>query len=225
MTPSPERIDRLQGQWWNLLHRFGADAAAIYAVFDELAARYSEPHRHYHTLEHISEMLRLIPRIGPPGTDAAALPFAVWFHDAVCDPKADDNELRSADLASKLLKRLGVPTETISLTVELVRNTDHRLPFGDDARIEFAILHDADLAILGAAPERYDRYAADIRREYAWVPEEEYRIGRSKVLRAFLERPRLFITPRLFEEGEAPARENLHRELDSLVSARRATEG
>jgi predicted metal-dependent HD superfamily phosphohydrolase len=216
MTPSPERIDRLQQQWWHLLRPFGAEPSAVYTAFDELGVRYSEPHRHYHTLEHIAEMLRLLPRLTPAGTDPFPIALAVWFHDAVYDPKAGDNELRSADLASVVLTRLTVPGETVAFAAELIRSTDHRVSIADDALVEFAVLHDADLVILGASPARYDRYAADIRREYARVSEDDYRIGRSKVLRAFLERPRLFLTPLLFEEGEAPARENLARELEML---------
>ncbi len=216
MTLSPERIDRLQQQWWHLLRPCGAEPSAIYSAFDDLVARHSEPHRHYHTLEHIAEMLRLIPRLSPPEADVRALQFAVWFHDAVYDPKAGDNEIRSVDLAADVLNRLGVPTGTVALVAELIRSTDHRVGSTEDGRVAFAILHDADLAILGAAAERYDRYAADIRREYAWVPEDDYRIGRSRVLRKFLDRPRLFLTHLLFDEGEAPARENLGREAASL---------
>ena len=215
MTPTPERLDRLQQQWWHLLRPFGAEAGVVYSAFDELAARYGEPHRHYHTLEHIGEMLRLVPRLISPGADAVVLQFAVWFHDAVYDAKAGDNELRSAEFAEATLVHLSVPAETATFVAELVRSTDHRIVF-DDVRIEFAILHDADLAILGAAPARYDRYAADIRLEYAWVPEDAYRAGRSRVLQSFLDRPVLFRTPLMFDEGETPARENLTRELGQL---------
>ena len=216
MTHSPERIDRLQQQWWNLLGPFGSAPSAIYAAFDELAVRYAEPHRHYHTLDHIAEMLRLLPRLTPAGVDPFPIALAVWFHDAVYDPKAGDNEARSADLSATVSARLGVPVDAVSFTEELIRSTDHRVPVAKDARLGFAILHDADLAILGSAPARYDRYAADIRREYAWVPELDYRIGRSRVLQAFLDRPRLFLTSLLSEEGEAHARENLTRELNVL---------
>ena len=216
MRPSPERIDRLQQQWWNLLRPSGAEPSAIYSAFDALATRHSEPHRHYHTLEHIAEMLRLIPRLTPAGADPFPTALAVWFHDAVYDPEAGDNEVRSAELATDVLTRLAVPVEAVVFAAELIRSTDHRNHVADDSRVEFAILHDADLAILGSAPARYDRYAADIRREYVWVPQDDYRIGRSRVLRTFLDRSRIYFTPLLFEEGEAFARENLTRELASL---------
>ena len=75
---------------------------------------------------------------------------------------------------------------------------------------------DADLAILGASPERYARYAADIRKEYAWVPEPEYRAGRAAVLNRFLALPRIYHAEPLFAEGEERARVNLRAERDLL---------
>jgi predicted metal-dependent HD superfamily phosphohydrolase len=78
------------------------------------------------------------------------------------------------------------------------------------------VLLDADLAILGATEERYRQYAADIRREYAWVPDAEYRAGRASVLEVFLARPRIYWHELTFEEGEARARANLRAELAGL---------
>ena len=76
---------------------------------------------------------------------------------------------------------------------------------------------DADLAILGAAEARYARYAADIRKEYEWVPEEPYRAGRRAVLEGFLERERIYRTAVMFDEGEGAARRNLPAEIDRLM--------
>ena len=80
------------------------------------------------------------------------------------------------------------------------------------------VLLDADLAILGAAPQRYARYAADIRREYAWVRDAEYRAGRAAVLEQFLARPRIYHAQMMYDEGEQRARENLRAELAALRS-------
>ena len=79
-------------------------------------------------------------------------------------------------------------------------------------------LLDADLAILGAASDEYDRYAAAIRREYAWVDENAYRAGRSQVLQGFLHRPCIFHTADWAARAENPARCNLQREIDALAA-------
>jgi predicted metal-dependent HD superfamily phosphohydrolase len=48
----------------------------------------------------------------------------------------------------------------------MIRATAHTAAGDVDA--DAAVLLDADLAILSADEKRYARYAADIRREYAW---------------------------------------------------------
>ena len=95
---------------------------------------------------------------------------------------------------------------------------------------EDLVLLDADLAILGASEDRYARYARDIRAEYAWVPDADYRAGRSRVLQHFLALPRIYFTDVMFEEGEQRARANLRfhyhyvtaREMYNLAKAAEA---
>ena len=60
------------------------------------------------------------------------------------------------------------------------------------------------------------RYVADVRKEYAWVPDADYRTGRASVLEAFLARPRIYHTDVMFTEAEAAARRNLRAEIDRL---------
>ena len=70
------------------------------------------------------------------------------------------------------------------------------------------------------SPEELDRqcdaYDRAIRAEYAHVPDGAYRAGRSGVLRGFLSRERLFLTPE-FAALDAPARLNLRRALERLA--------
>ena len=80
-----------------------------------------------------------------------------------------------------------------------------------------AVLLDADLAILSAEERRYARYAADVRREYAWVDETAYRAGRTKVLQGFLSRPRIYRTERMHAVAEEAARANLRAEIRRLI--------
>lgn len=212
----PERLDPLQRGWAKLLERYGVAPADAYPVFDVLVAAYSAPDRHHHDLEHVADMLRVVSRLVGLADDPAALQLAVWFHDAVYDPRAKDNEDRSAELAVDLLGPVGVPRADLDRVARLVRATAHLTgtePAGDR---ETAVLLDADLAVLGAAPDRYRRYAEGIRAEYAWVPEPDYRAGRARVISHFLARPRLFRTDLMYAEGEVRARSNLGAELAAL---------
>ena len=216
VATSPERLDRMQSQWWSMLRPTGVSAEAGYAAFDDLAARYEEQHRHYHTLEHIAEMLRIVPRLTPTGIEMFPIQLAVWFHDAVYDTHSSTNEFDSSQYALGVMRGLGLVEATTTEVARLILSTDHRFHNFDDAPESYRILHDADLAILGAAPERYDRYAADVRKEYAWVPEKQFRTGRARILQTFLERPRIYLTEVMKVEGEAAARQNLEREWKRL---------
>ena len=72
------------------------------------------------------------------------------------------------------------------------------------------------ISILAAEPSRYDAYAAAIRKEFAHVPDDAYRAGRSDVLRRFAARPVIFPDAAFALSCEQRARENLARELASL---------
>src|SRR5262245_19242521 len=97
---SPERLESMQKEWVRLLAPLGASAAAAYAPFDALVAAYSEPARHYHNLEHLGEMFRVASRLATHADDATAVQLAIWFHDAIYDPRGKDNEARSAAFAA-----------------------------------------------------------------------------------------------------------------------------
>ena len=212
MVVTPERVETLQAGWVRLVGRYGVASEAAYPMFDRLAAAYSEPHRYYHNLEHVAEMLRVTGRLAKFAGDPAAVELAVWFHDAVYDPRAKDNEERSAQLAAECLKGLAVGPAV----AELVRATAHltAAPLSPDP--DATVLLDADLAVLAAAEPRYARYAADVRKEYAWVSDVDYRAGRTAVLERFLAWPRIYHTDVMFTEGEAAARRNLAAEIAAL---------
>jgi predicted metal-dependent HD superfamily phosphohydrolase len=206
----------MQQGWVRLMERCRVEPAAAQPAFELLAAAYNSADRHYHTFEHLEEMFRIAGRLTAITDDPRALQLAIWFHDAVYDPRAKDNEARSAELAVALLGPIGVPRSALDVAIRLIEATAHLASPKPPGDRETAILLDADLAILGSAPERYRRYAADIRKEYGWVPAAEYRSARSNVLHQFLARPRLFWTDVMYAECEARARQNMEGEVRGL---------
>jgi predicted metal-dependent HD superfamily phosphohydrolase len=185
------------------------------AFLEGIINRYAEPGRAYHTLRHIHEMLDVIEQQHTRLDNYDAVAFATWFHDIIYDPRAGDNEERSAQLARRILRRLQVPASVINRAAELILMTaTHSIT---DSSFDVRLFIDADLSILGAASERYEEYRRDIRREYSWMSEEEYHHGRAEALRGFLDRPRIFQTDELYERLESRARENLTAELESLA--------
>jgi predicted metal-dependent HD superfamily phosphohydrolase len=182
-------------------------------MFDRLAAAYASPGRFYHTLDHVAQMLRLVAPLRDRARDFTAVLLAVWFHDVVYDPRAKDNEEQSAALADRVLREGGVAKEMIAEARRLILLTKtHELEPTDTDGI---LLVDADLAILGAPPEEYQRYAAASRQEYAWVSDEAYRKGRRAVLDSFLRRPRIYRSEAL-AALEPQARCNLAAEIKRL---------
>ena len=170
-----------------------------------LLAAWSEPHRAYHTLDHLKACLAGLEGVTFADPDAVAI--ALWYHDAVYDTTRADNEAASAALARAHLSAAGAPEAAIARVEALIDATRHAAEPGPDDR-DARLLVDIDLGVLGAGPERYARYEAEIRREYAWVPAAWFRARRAELLRGFLARPRVYTTPE-FAAREAPARANL----------------
>ncbi|SMC84143.1 HD domain-containing protein [Kibdelosporangium aridum] len=200
----------MEDQWNRAVEVLGGvptDAAA------DLTQRYGEPHRAYHNAFHIAAVLREAWEIADVSAeDWAILTLAICAHDVVYDARPGDDERASAAWAREKLTEAGLAERHIVKVSELVLATvGHQ---SDDPLAH--ILLDADLSILGADPVVYDGYAVAVRAEYSAVSDELWRAGRSKVLRGLLERTDLFHTPQAVARWDAPARENLRRELSIL---------
>src|SRR5216683_7705180 len=95
--------------WERTLAPFETSIAECRRTFADVASRYSEPGRHYHTLDHIGAVLATVRSISEAMAERPALSFAVFLHDAVYDTHASDNEERSAAFARDILQTLSVP--------------------------------------------------------------------------------------------------------------------
>jgi predicted metal-dependent HD superfamily phosphohydrolase len=211
----PEDVGEvLRASWDGLLKMLGLDPDAAGAVFAALVQAYSEPGRYYHTLEHVRQVLGLLDAFGGRAADPAALQLAAWFHDVVYNPRANDNEERSARYARETLGRLAVTAERIARVARLILATKNHRPVEGD--LDSGLFLDADLAILGAPEGEYQAYSGAIRREYDWVSDAAYRAGRKEVLRSFLRRPRIYFTEEFFAAREDRARSNMEKEIAAL---------
>lgn len=183
---------------------------ALHDVRDELLAAWDRPG--YHDLEHLTEVLDRLDDLDRAGVvfDKVPVALAAWFHDAVYDGQPDAEE-RSAMLAEATL-----PDPPAAEVARLVRMTEHHQAFPDD--LNAAALSDADLAILAAGPERYERYASDVRTEYAHVGDADFNAGRAAVLRDLLAGPSLFRTPQGQSLWEESARANVTAEIERLTA-------
>ncbi|MES0170620.1 hypothetical protein NKJ87_32670 [Mesorhizobium sp. M0027] len=184
----------------------------------ELSALYDAADRHYHDLGHIEAMLALANDYKALLHDPEAVEAAIWFHDAIYDGRAKDNEARSAALAETKLAGRADAQRIRRIAAMITATAGHELPsLGDQHAVRDAALFlDMDLAILGAAPDVFDAYEQAVRREYQWVDEPMWRAGRAAVLKGFLARPHIFHSEEFRRRFETQARQNMARSLRAL---------
>jgi predicted metal-dependent HD superfamily phosphohydrolase len=180
-----------------------------------LLARYRERHRRYHTTTHVAWVIRHAEDLSVDEsiTDLDAVVAAAFYHDAVYEPRYPANERASARLARRDLNQLAWTENRIDGVVAMIEATQGHLHPPDT---DTGVLFDADLAILGAGPEDYKAYVKAVRSEYRHLDDEEWSVGRGRVLQGFIERGTIFATRSGRSRWEQAARANLATELESV---------
>jgi predicted metal-dependent HD superfamily phosphohydrolase len=186
-------------------------------LWEVVRSAYGSPGRVYHTLEHLTEMgARFDEVAAAPGWQQPHEIFlALLFHDAVYVAGMPDNEACSAELARQEIARWlpGQPLDLgrIDQLIRLTARHGSLAPGELDA--EAALFVDCDMAILGAAPARFDAYDAAVAAEFAGLPPDWYRSGRRRFLLRLLAAPRIFWSDFFHARLDAAARANLDRAL------------
>ncbi|WP_405582793.1 hypothetical protein [Streptomyces sp. NBC_01190] len=211
------RYAALLAEWCDLLRRCQKDPEhapdpALYGT--DLLERWAEPQRHYHTLDHLVAVLARATELTAHADDPDTVALAAWFHDAVYRPDRTENEERSANLAERALREAGLDQDRTAEVARLVRLTITHDPAPGDRNGE--ALCDADLAVLAGDPAAYAAYAAAVREEYGFVPDDAFRTGRAEILTQLLALPTLFRTEYGRTHWEPIARRNLATELELL---------
>lgn len=177
---------------------------------ERLVRAYGEPQRAYHSLQHLQECLLVFDEAKGFMQQPDLIEMALWFHDAVYDPKSGENEALSAAMA---VEALGGTSTAHELARLILLTKSHQPGEGPDD----AWIIDIDLAIFAQSAARVLEYEQQIREEYGWVPEQVYREKRAEVLRGFLAREPIYRTPWARERFEARAKENLRVLMDGMA--------
>ncbi len=179
----------------------------------KLFSLYSESHRKYHSLQHLSECITWFQVVSQLAQHPAEVEAALWFHDAIYELKQHDNEERSASWARTVLLEAGAPTASACRVENLILATKHTaLPVLPDEQL----LVDIDLSILGTSELRFAEYQCQIREEYSFVPEAVFREKRRYILRSFIDRERIYRTDYFHDALEERARANLLRAISEI---------
>jgi predicted metal-dependent HD superfamily phosphohydrolase len=216
MTNSGDRTNPDLPDWLR-----GVDPACVEGcdreVFRIARRSYDSPWRFYHAWSHIVTCLAQFG--GQTFDNPRAVLLALLFHDSVYVPGDKDNEIRSAELAERMLRfRSRVPESerrSVSRMILLTashHSAAHRLT-PDEAK-----LLDIDLGILGQAWPVYQDYMQGVRREFcpSVTSDFEFRIGRRAFLEGVLDQQRIFMTDEAADRLEATARANIGTEIGLL---------
>ena len=185
-------------------------------LFARLLANYSQPARAYHNASHVDDCLRQLDFARGESQRPDEIELAIWFHDAIYDPRAHDNEQRSASWAAEALHEAQVQPDVVDRVATMILATKHDRE--TDNR-DGCLLVDVDLSILGREPAVFDQYDRNIREEYRWVADDAYRAGRTAVLESFLRRPVIYRTAFFQSRFEAQARHNLQAAISRLQAS------
>lgn len=206
----------LKTDWINLASRYSNNSQLIASIFELIASHYNQPHRHYHTLQHLFDVFDDLanPIAELVQLEQDSILFAVWFHDIIYQPGRKDNEAKSAEIAVEQLKLLDVPKETMSMVHQAILCTHkHKDPNHCYATELFL---DADMAILGKSKDEYYAYTENVRKEFSRIPNILYNKGRKNFLETVNCKTRIFLTNYFHEGLELNARENITQEIASL---------
>jgi predicted metal-dependent HD superfamily phosphohydrolase len=190
----------------------GSDPAA---VWQEVARRYAEPHRHYHDKGHLAHCLEQLDLAAGEIRQPDQVEMAIWFHDIINEPGVKDNEQQSAELFRQLAAGV-MDSGFISAVPDLILVTTHsRTPDDPDQRF----ICDIDLASFGCPWECFEKDSVAVKAEFQG-PDEDYYRGKKAFLEALLAHPKIFVTDFFNRRYERQARDNIGRLL-SLIEHRR----
>jgi len=196
-----------------LVKKYSKDHELANNLWLEIFTKYSEPKRHYHTIDHLEAMITDLKEVKGKIDDWDTTLFAVFYHDIIYKASSKTNEGDSAKLAKKRLSEIGFNNDKIDNCLAMILATKQHLPSEDS---DTNYLLDADLAILGKNSEDYQKYSNLIREEYTIYADFMYNSGRKKALLHFLEMEAIYKTEHFFKKHEEQARTNIKSELDNL---------
>lgn len=206
-------MNELKAKWFELTSRYTDNDQLIDKLWEEIEKSYSYKKRHYHNLTHLEHMLTMAVKYKIHLNDFDTVLFSIYYHDIVYNPKRQDNEQKSAEIAHNHLTRLSMPSEKTTNCINQIMATKYHEHSADNDTNYFV---DLDLAILGESPKHYKDYAEKIRKEYAMYPTGLFNKARKNVLQHFLKRDKIYQTKLFQDLMEEQARANLNAELRGL---------
>ena len=188
-------------------------------LWQNIAIRYNEPQRAYHSLQHIQQLFGQFEQIKHLFHEPHIIALAIYYHDVIYEPTRSDNELKSAEYVVESLTGYLSAEQCQHIYALIMMTASHQVDKWSDETNEgekysdAAYLLDMDLSILGVSWSEYEHYAHAVRQEYAHVSDDDYRVGRMAVLKELLAHPTLYLTDYYYARLEKQARKNIEHEI------------
>jgi predicted metal-dependent HD superfamily phosphohydrolase len=182
-----------------------------------VVARLQEPHRRYHTVDHVVEMWRWhCEHNNDRFSDMVVASFCL-YHDAIYDPAAVDgaNEQASCDLWLEDSVQLADQDSRNLIDQIIFASSDHfhyREDMWSDEWMQACWCLDLDLLRLGSPYEVFTAHGRDIRTEYAHLTDQQWLKASSEFRAKVMAEPKIFYHGD-FQQSEMQARSNLSRAL------------
>ncbi|KAA1247742.1 hypothetical protein [Aquimarina sp. RZ0] len=203
----------LEEVFFSLISNYSEDSKYIALLWDEIVKNHSKKGKFYHTLDHLEHVYQNLLLVRKDSTDWDMIVFSLFYHDYVYNILKQNNEEKSALKAIDVLSSLHIETKRIELCNQIILATKgHHISENSDVNY----FTDADLSILGSSWKVYESYFKNVRKEYKYYPDFAYNKGRIKVLKHFIDMPRIFKTDYFYHKFEHQAKNNLQKEINVL---------
>lgn len=194
-------------------------------TIETLVDCYMQEHRHYHNLEHIDACLEELQRFEGKIDDSSLFEVVLMisFHDAVYevgpDVKPGMNEHESAGMFMTSIEARAVGEESADIIYDgILHSARHTETIPRDELSPSQMLFlDIDLHGMGKDYDVFLRNGENIRKEFAWVNDTLFRLGRIAFFHKMLERSRIYYTDDMYHKYEANTRKNIQRWLEENV--------
>lgn len=200
-----DQLKLLQQRWQALASGYCSDSTIIEAYWKDILNRYQEPHRAFHTVNHLQYIFNELHTV--ECTDS--MNFSVWYHDIIYKPGSNKNKKNSAIYATAALNHLSVP-KNIQHNVKIMIEAT-QLHHSEDNQTQLFL--DADMAILGSSSAQYSQYLKALKREFNSIPKVLYNRGRKRFIMQTLSAEKIFNSDYFGQRYEQQARENLTNEM------------
>jgi len=179
---------------------------------------YSEPHRSYHTFEHIERILSDAEKMDIKLSPAQII--AILFHDIIYTPGSTTNEKDSARMLQWVSKMYpewliadDISTNDINDACTIIEDTQHHTPSSDHSKIVI------DLDLLGLADD-YANYVGsgkNVRAEFGYLSENDWMVGRLEFLSSLIKREHIFQTDDFRNQFDEKAKNNMNQERNGIL--------